>query len=123
MFYLLTHIDDKLLPREVVIHGTSYLVMRGGLLLEPPRAIDGPVPDEYSVLKFFGGWPTGEEGFIASSSEPYRSNSSNQIEISRPESDRGVRFSGSADERGARLNVGWFSVSHDRDSADVCRRA
>jgi hypothetical protein len=105
MFYRLTRIDDLALPQPVVIHGHSYQVMRGDLLLEPPGAIDVPLLDGHSILKFFGTWPSGEEGFIASSSEPYRSSSTNQIDISRRESDLGARFSGTADERSARLTM------------------
>lgn len=105
MFYRLTHIDDRALPQLLVIDGHAYQVARSDLLLEPPGAVDDPSPDGYSVLKFFGTWPSGEEGFIASSSEPYRFRSTNQIDISRREPDRGARFSGTADQSHVRLTA------------------
>lgn len=105
MYYELAQIDNGPLPQPVDIHGRLYRVTRGGLLLEPPGAPDVPRPDGHSILKFFGVWPTGEEGFVAASMEPYRSLDDTRIEISRRESDRGARFSGTADERGARLTM------------------
>jgi len=100
MFYLLSNIDEASLPHEVLIGSASYLVMRGGLLLEPPRPESGPLggDDGRSTIKFFGRNETrNERRFIASSSEAYRWKTPGQIDISRRHSDRGARFTGSID--------------------------
>ena len=100
MFYLLSHIDEASLPQEVLIGRTSYLVMRGGLLLEPPRPESGPLGGDEgrSTIKFFGRNETrSEPRFLASSSEAYRWKTPGQIDISRMHSDRGARFTGSID--------------------------
>ena len=100
MFYLLSQIDDGPLPHELLIHGTRYLVMRGGLLLEPP----GPESDRFgegeghSTIKFFGRAGTNDEPrFLASSDESYRWKKPGQLDISRLDSDRGARFTGLVD--------------------------
>ena len=97
MFHLLSHIDESPLPAQMLIGGTPYLIVRGGLLLEPA----GPESDPFgqgegqSIIKFFGHRGQGEESsFVGSSSEPYRWKAPGQIDVSRIHSDRGARFTG-----------------------------
>lgn len=96
MFYTLATIDAAPAPVLLTIDGTQYLVARAGLLLEPPPAPRESAGREgYALMQFFG--PVqGREGFIASSAEPYRCRGAT-IDISRRESDRGARFTGTID--------------------------
>jgi hypothetical protein len=97
MFYRLSHINEGSLPATLLIGGTTYLVVRGGLLLEPPGPESDPfgVGEGHSIIKFFGHRDVDEESrFIGSSSEPYRWKAAGQLDISRRESDRGTRFAG-----------------------------
>ena len=100
MFYLLSHIDEHALPHELRIDSRSYLVTRGGLLLEPPSPKSDPFGrgEGTSTIKFFGCEATSSEPrFLASSSEAYRPQTPGQIDISRLDSDRGARFTGLMD--------------------------
>jgi hypothetical protein len=109
MFYLLSHIDDGPLPHELLIDSTRYLVMRGGLLLEPPGPESDPFGEGegHSIIKLFGRAGTkGEPRFLASSSESYRWKTSGQLDISRLNSDRGARFAGLVDSETVQLVAG-----------------
>jgi len=109
MFYLLSHIDDGPLPHELLIDSTRYLVMRGGLLLEPP----GPESDAsgegegQSIIQFFGRTGAKDEPrFLASSSESYRWKTRGQLDISRVVSQRGARFTGLVEGETVQLVAG-----------------
>jgi hypothetical protein len=100
MFYRLSHIDDRPLPHELLIDGRPCVVVRGGLLLEPPTDESNPFGEGegQSIIKFFDGPGTSDEpSFLARSSEPYRSTTPGQLDISRLDSDRGARFTGFVD--------------------------
>ena len=108
MFFRLTAVDDLLLPCPIVIAGHEYVVVHGGLLLEPPLSSgdDGGELDGHSVLKFFGNpSPDGIDGLLASSSEPYRLDPSGQLLISRRDGNANVeaRFSGTYEGMWAHL--------------------
>jgi hypothetical protein len=97
MFYRLSHIDGAPLPCQVSIDRTSYIVARGGLLLEPPQAHaeHSSAADGSSSLQLFGmRAPVEVPAFLASSSEPYRWISDKEFSISRRDSDRGAQFLG-----------------------------
>ena len=100
MVYLLSHIDESPLPHELLIGSSPYLVMRGGLLLEPPTSGGNLYGDGegHSVIKFFGRRGASDEPrFLGSSDESYRWKAPGQLEISRLDSDRGTRFTGFVD--------------------------
>jgi len=106
MFYRLSDIDDTPLPHQLSIGGHDYLVTRGGLLLEPPNAPTNAFGEGegHSTVKFFGSKAPGEESrFVGSSNEAYRWVAFGKLDISRQESDRGARFTGSVD--GSRIQL------------------
>jgi hypothetical protein len=90
MFYRLITIDDRSLPTDMAIYEASYLVIRGGILLEPAR--DGR--EGHSVLKFFGPIRAESVESLASSAEPFRWLRPGVLDISRPDSPLGARFRG-----------------------------
>jgi hypothetical protein len=93
MFYQLLTIDDRPLPADIVIYDTSYLVIRGGLLLEPPDpAREGR--EGHSVLKFLGPLRSETIESLASSAEPFRWLRPGTLDISRSDSLLGARFRG-----------------------------
>jgi len=107
MFYRLSHINGSSLPATLLIGGTPYVVVRGGLLLEPPGPESDPfgVGEGHSTIKFFGHSDVDDESrFIGSSSEPYRWDACGQLDISRRESDRGARFTGVTEGETVRLD-------------------
>ena len=106
MFYRLSQVNDSSLPATLRIGGTPYVIVRGGLLLEPPGPESDPftVGEGQSIIKFFGHRNASEEPhFIGSSSEPYRRNAAGQLDFSRLDSDRGARFTGAIDGGTLRL--------------------
>jgi hypothetical protein len=108
VFYELSHINDALLPQELLISGFGYTVSSGGLLLEPPqltpdrrRTVDG-----YSVLRLFGApVASGESDLLLGSGEMYRWSTPGEIDISRRDSEVGLRFVGPVDSGSGRLQV------------------
>ena len=104
MFYRLSHINQTPLPAALLIDETPYVVVRGGLLLEPP----GPkgVGEGHSIIKFFGRWLDEEPHFIGSCTEPYRRDSVGQLDVSRRDSDPGGRFIGAVEADTVRLRWG-----------------
>lgn len=74
------------------------------MLEPPPLTLNDTQADGYAVLKFFGSpAPSGESDDLATSMEAYRWSPSGDIDISRRDSDVGVRFAGPADIAGASL--------------------
>lgn len=99
MFFRLIAVDDLRLPCPMLIAGHKYLVIHGGLLLEPPSAssADRGELDGHSILKFFGNpSPDGVDGLLAASSEPYQLDANGQLLISQRDGNAnvGARFRG-----------------------------
>jgi hypothetical protein len=96
MFYRLTHIDGVPVPATVTMDGRAIHVAGGGLLLEPPST-DGspPHPDGSSIL-WLHGEPTDDvfPDLVIHSSEPYRWTHDDELDISRPVTDAGLRMHG-----------------------------
>ena len=110
MFFRLTAVDDLQLPCPIVIDGHEYIVVHGGLLLEPPSSsgVDGGESEGHSVLKFFGNpSPAGIDGLLAASREPYRFDPSGQLLISRRDRKANLeaRFSGTVEGMWAELSA------------------
>jgi hypothetical protein len=107
MFYRLSNVDGAQLPCHVSIDRRPYTVTHGGLLLEPPSGrTDYNLTDGLSLLQLFGMLTTTEvPAFLASSSEPYRWTSHDQLSISRRESGLGVQFHGIVRDTGLKLRA------------------
>src|SRR2546426_1325063 len=92
MFYRLSHINQTPLPAALLIDEMPYVVVRGGLLLEPPGPKSGG--EGPSIIKFFGRWLDEKTQFLRSCTHPYRRGGVGQLDVSRRDSDRGGRFIG-----------------------------
>src|SRR3989442_15058653 len=86
MFYRLSHINQTPLPAALLIDEMPYVVVRGGLLLEPPGPKSGG--ESHSLIKFFRRWRDKEHHFIESVDNPNPRDSAGQLDVSRGAPDR-----------------------------------